>query len=217
MSATTPPAAVLLDSGARLSWHGTGPPLLLAPGAGADSSHPFMVGMLRRLVAAGFGVAAFDYPYQVAGRRSPDRADRLMAAHREAYDRVRADRGAVPLLVGKSMGGRIGSHLAVDTPGRVFLGYPMVAAGKTEPRSTDHLDALGPMLFIQGERDALAPLPLITAVVSRLPLARLEVVPDADHGFRVPRRSGIGDDEMLDRLVGAVVDWIVGVVGISPR
>lgn len=208
---------MLLESGARLAWHGAGPPVLLAPGAGADSRHRFMVGMCQRLVAAGFGVAALDYPYQVAGRRSPDRAERLVAAHREAYDRVRADRGAMPVLVGKSMGGRIGSHLAVETPGRVFLGYPLVAAGKTEPRSTDHLEGLGRMLFVQGERDPMAPLPLITGVVARLPLARLEVIPDADHGFRVPRRIGIDDGAMLDRLAEIVALWLAEVAGVSPR
>jgi predicted alpha/beta-hydrolase family hydrolase len=176
-----------------------------------------MVGMCRRLVAAGFGVAALDYPYQVAGRRSPDRMERLVAAHREAYERVRGARDAVPVLIGKSMGGRIGSHVAVDTPGRVFLGYPLVAAGKTLARLTDHLEDLGPMLFVQGERDALAPLPLISAVVGRLPQARLEVIADADHGFRVPRRTGIDPAEMLDQIAGVVTAWLGGLAGFSRR
>jgi hypothetical protein len=73
-----------------------------------------------------------------------------------------------------------------------------------------HLSGLGPMLFVQGERDALAPLPLIEKVVAGLRSATLEVVADADHGFRVPRRTGIDASAMLDRLGAIVAVWLRG-------
>ena len=192
----------------RLAIHGAGRPVLLAPGAGAGSDHPFMTGMRDRLVAAGFRVATFDYPYHEEGRKAPDRFERLVACHGAVYERVSAVTGQPPFLVGKSMGGRIGSHLGVRGPGWVFLGYPLVALGQKTPRDVSHLAGLGPMLFIQGERDALGPLPLIEKVVAGLVTATLEVVADADHGFRVPRRTGIDAPAMLDHLAVIVAAWL---------
>ena len=190
---------------------GSGPAVVLAPGAGAGRDHPFMVGVRDRLVAHGYRVAAFDYPYHEAGRRSPDRAERLIACHRAVFDYIAAVSRNPPFLVGKSMGGRIGSHVEVASPGWVFLGYPLVAAGKTIPRDVSHLSAIGPLLFIQGSRDALAPLPLITRVVASLPRAEIEVIADADHGFRVPRRAGIDGADVLDRIAARAASWMAQV------
>ncbi|HAX82597.1 MAG TPA: alpha/beta hydrolase [Actinobacteria bacterium] len=212
----TPPTTGSLEDAAqysggkttRIEIRGEGLPVLLAPGAGAGSDHPFMTGMRDRLVAAGFRVATFDYPYHAEGRRAPDRFERLVECHHAVYERVGALAGNAPFLVGKSMGGRIGSHLAVPAPGRVFLGYPLVAMGKQTPRDVSHLAGLGPMLFVQGERDAMAPLALIQTVVAGLEAATLEVVPDADHGFRVPRRTGIDAAAMLDHIGSIVASWM---------
>jgi predicted alpha/beta-hydrolase family hydrolase len=91
----------------------------------------------------------------------------------------------------------------------VFFGYPLVPPGKHEPRPTDHLEAVeAPMLFIAGTRDRLAPLSLLEPVVDGLARATIDIVAEADHSFRVPKRSGIGPDEMLDRLAATTVDWI---------
>ncbi len=187
---------------------GDGPPIVLAHGAGAGREHPFMTGMRDRLVTAGFRVASFDYPYREEGRGAPDRHDKLLACHRAVYDHLAAATRRAPFLIGRSMGGRIGSHLPVAAPGWVFLGYPLVALGKTEPRDVSHLADLAAMLFIQGERDALAPIDLITKIVARLPRAQLVTVADADHSFRVPKRAGIDADGMLDHLAEVVVSWM---------
>ena len=216
--ADPPPSVIeVLDSGARVASYGERISLLLAPGAGAGSDHPFMVGLRRRLLAAGLGVATIDYPYQVEGRTAPNRFDRLVAAHLSAFEWVVAASGSAPVLVGKSMGGRIGSHLEVPAPGLVFLGYPLVPAGKSDSRSTAHLVGRGPMLFVQGERDALAPLPLITAVVAGIPTARIEVIAGADHSFRTARSLGVAPEEMLDRLAAIVSGWITRLSGFKTR
>jgi predicted alpha/beta-hydrolase family hydrolase len=153
-------------------------------------------------------VACFDYPYREEGRRAPDRLDRLIACHRAVYEYVAATCDQPPFLVGKSMGGRVGSHLPVAASGWVFLGYPLVPVGKTEPRDVSHLAALGATLFVQGERDALAPIGLMTAVVAGLADADLVVVADADHGFHVPRRAGINAEGMFDHLATVIVPWL---------
>lgn len=184
--------------------------VLLAHGAGAGQRHPFMAGLRDRLGAAGLGTLTFDYPYVEAGRRAPDRMPRLLECHRAALGRL-ADRFDRVVVAGKSMGGRVGGHLAAgegDVHRVVFFGYPLVPAGRTEPRDTAHLGEIAaPMLFVQGERDRLAPLDAISALAGRLS-ARLEVVPEADHGFRVPKRTGLDEAAVLDRIAGWTVDFV---------
>lgn len=181
--------------------------IVLAHGAGAGRAHPFMSGMRDRLAARGHAVLAFDYPYFAEGRRAPDRLPVLVDSHRAAAAFL-AERTQAVVLAGKSMGGRVGSHVEGLACPRVFLGYPLVVIGRSEPRDTSHLDALGvPMLFLQGERDRMAPLDLLRPVVGRVG-ADLVVVPDADHSFKVPKRAGVTPDEILDHLAAVVADWV---------
>jgi predicted alpha/beta-hydrolase family hydrolase len=188
-----------------------GPAILLAPGAGAGQDHPFLSGLRSRFAAAGHTAMTFDYPYREAGRRAPDRPDVLARCHRAAAARLRRYEERV-VFAGKSMGGRIASHLLAEgdpAAGLVAFGYPLVPIGSREPRSTDHLRAVeAPMLFLAGGRDRMAPLELLESVVASLRWATLEVVEDADHSFRVPKRTGIGPDDMLDLLTGATLRWM---------
>jgi hypothetical protein len=167
-----------------------------------------MEGLRARLGAAGFLVVAFDYPYMTAGRKAPDRLPKLVAAHEAAAAHLEGlvDRG---VIAGKSMGGRVGSHLSgFDGWPRLFYGYPLVALGKSEPRDTTHLDRLtGGLLFVQGERDRMAPLGLLRPVVTRLD-ATLHVVSDADHSFKVPKRTGRTEEEVLDELAAVTGEWL---------
>ena len=184
--------------------------ILLAHGAGAGQRHPFMSGLRSLLAGAGVPTLTFDYGYMEAGRKAPDRLNRLIECHRAVYERM-SERFDRVVVAGKSMGGRVGSHMAAemgDVERIIFLGYPLVPIGKSEPRSTDHLEQLGnPMLFIQGERDALAPLSLIGDLVSRLPDARLETIPQGDHSFRVPKRTGLDEVAVLERIASWMVEF----------
>src|SRR5689334_6360237 len=105
---------------------------LFAPGAGAPSSHPWMQRWKTRLESIG-AVATFDYDYMREGRKRPDRPPQLVAAHRAALARAREEFGAGHdiFLTGKSMGGRIGCHLALEEKvnGLICLGYPLCAMG----------------------------------------------------------------------------------------
>ena len=94
------------------------PLLLLAPGAGAPSTSPWMRAWAERLGTLAI-VETLDYPYVRAGRKSPDRLPVLIAAHREALDAARARHGSERpyVLAGKSMGGRVGCHLAAELGG----------------------------------------------------------------------------------------------------
>ena len=187
------------------------PGVLLAHGAGLGQDHEWMTYVRDGLARAGFPVLTFDYPYMEAGRKAPNRLPALLECHAAALTVMQA-RVEHVVLAGKSMGGRVGSHLAAEgakVSGLVFYGYPLVAVGKTEPRDTSHLGITSaPMLFVQGSRDRMAPLDLIGPVVDSVDGASLHVIEDGDHSFRVPKRTGRDMWEVLDEAVDVTARWI---------
>src|SRR5207245_2370973 len=143
----------------------------------------------------------FDYPYRQAGRRAPDRAPVLERATREAVSDL-ASRTGLPserlVLGGRSMGGRYCSLVAgaADDPvpclGLLLLGYPLHPAGRPEQLRTGHFPHLTmPVLFVSGDRDALAGREALTEASRAIPgPVRFHWIEGADHGYRVPRSSG---------------------------
>jgi hypothetical protein len=185
--------------------------IVLAHGAGAGQDHRFMVTLRDSLANAGLVTLTFNYAYTEAGRKSPDRAPKLLAVHRAAADRLTGYCDTI-YLAGKSMGGRIASHLAGDegwpAAGMVYYGYPLVAMGKTEPRDTAHLRRIeAPQLFFAGSRDRLSPPRLIAKLVPELPSAEAEIVEDGDHSFKVPKRSGRSHEEVIAELAAKTAAW----------
>jgi len=207
---------------ARRGGPGAARPLfLLAHGAGAGSGHPWMRAWRRRLEGLG-PVVAFDYPYVRAGRRRPDPLPRLLEAHREALRRARQRRRRPVVLVGKSMGGRVGCHLALEEPVHavVCLGYPLVGAGRTARVRDEVLLALRvPILFVQGTRDRLCPLERLEDVRRRMRAAHaLHVVETGDHSLQATRRSlraaGESQDDVDERILGALRRFLADTAGL---
>lgn len=197
--------------------YGEGPVgVLLAHGAGAGQDHPWMTTMARRLADNDLAVLTFNYRYTERGRKSPDRLPVSLAVHRAAAGALsgRCDR---VVLAGKSMGGRVGSHLAGDegwpAAAMVYFGYPLVAVGKTEPRPTDHLERIeAPQLFVTGSRDRFGPIDMITAVVQRIPNATLIEVEGGDHSFKVPKASGTTLEDVITGVAIDTAAWIDATV-----
>ena len=190
----------------------TGRAVLLAHGAGAGQRHRFMEQVRRGLAGHGLMTMTFDYAYTEEERKAPDRMPKLLAVHAAAADRLGTYADRV-VLAGKSMGGRVGSHLAGDegwpAAGLFYLGYPLVALGKGEPRPTDHLARIeAPQLFFAGTRDRLSPPDLIAPLARRLPSATLEVVDGGDHSFNVPKSSGRTTTETIDQIVATAAGWV---------
>lgn len=185
--------------------------LILGHGAGAGQKSPFMVRFARGMAERGVGCATFDFPYIAAGRKVPDRAPVLEQAWREAVEAGVAAFAGVPLFIGgKSMGGRIASHIASQgcdgLSGLVFLGYPLHPPGRPEQRRDAHLPAIAePMLFVQGSRDAFGTTAEISALLPTLQKATLHEVNGGDHSFKVPGRKG---DAGLDEIMDVVAAWI---------
>jgi predicted alpha/beta-hydrolase family hydrolase len=65
------------------------------------------------------------------------------------------------------------------------------------------------MLFLQGTRDALADLDLVTQTTAHLgKRATLHVVEGADHAFHVLVRSGRNNDQVLEELLDSLAGWM---------
>jgi predicted alpha/beta-hydrolase family hydrolase len=192
------------------------PLILFAPGAGAPSSHPWMQNWKARLSEIG-DVETFDYDYMREGRKRPDPLPKLIAAHREALRRARGrHRAESTILVGKSMGGRVGCHLALEesVDGLVCLGYPLCAMGDCAKLRDEVLRALStPILFVQGTRDALCPLDVLQQVRAKMNTPNfLHIVASGDHSLRVPKRrlqtAGETQEEIDQQILRVITDFI---------
>ncbi len=166
-------------------------------------------------------VERFDYPYAKAGRRSPDRLPVLVAAHRAALAEARSRHGGPVVLAGKSMGGRVGCHVALEEPvdALVCLGYPL--RGATGTLRDEVLLALrAPVIFVQGSRDPLCPLDALERVRRRMGApSALHVVDGGAHGLEVGvralREQGLSQEEVERRALGAIETFLRarGVLG----
>jgi len=189
--------------------------LVLAHGAGAGMRHPFLEAVARGLGERGIATFRYEFAYMAERKRRPDlpavAEQRVRAAVAEAAQVA----PGLPLLAGgKSFGGRMTSSTQATEPlpgvrGLVFFGFPLHPPGRPGTKRADHLDAVRiPMLFLQGTRDDFADLALLEPVCRRLDTrATLHIVEGADHSFRVSKRAGSSEAEILSDLVQAVDAW----------
>ncbi len=187
------------------------PLFLFAPGAGAPSSHPWMLRWAERLRTFG-NVCPFDYLYSTEGRNRPDPLPKLIDTHRSALTKARQSHVGPVVLIGKSMGGRVGCHVALEesVAAVVCLGYPLCAGGDGTKLRDKVLHMLStPVLFVQGTRDSLCPLELLTQVRSGMrAVNELHVVEGGDHSLRVTKSqlktSGETQDTVDLRILQAI-------------
>jgi predicted alpha/beta-hydrolase family hydrolase len=189
---------------------------VLAHGAGAGMTHPFMARAAQALTARNIATLRYQFPYMERGSKRPDVPKLAHATVRAAVAEAQRALPGLPLLAGgKSYGGRMTSQAQAASPlpgvaGLVFLGFPLHPAGKPSIERAQHLAQIGiPMLFVQGTRDELADVSLIESTVAALGRrATLLWVPDGDHSFKVPARSQRKPAEVLDAVFDAVHDWV---------
>jgi len=215
--------AFALDAGGgrRVSALLDGPPdaralYVLAHGAGAGMKHPFMASVASGLAERGIATLRYQFPYMEEGSKRPDPPKIAHSAVRAAVAEAARKLPGVPIVAGgKSFGGRMTSQAQAAEPlpgvrGLAFLGFPLHAAGKPSDERAAHLFEIGvPMLFLQGSRDTLADLTLLTPLAARLGRkATLATFEDADHSFHVPARTGRKDAEVLGHVLDRMARWI---------
>jgi len=196
--------------------------VLLAHGAGSDRNAAALVAVADALAQAGVPSLRFDFPYRTAGRNAPDRPAVLDAAVRTAAADL-ARRTKLPadrlVLGGRSMGGRYCSQAsgALDGPlpalGLLLLGYPLHGAGKPDQPRVEHFPRLTmPVLFVSGTRDALAARDALTKASKAIPGAvTFAWIDDADHGYRVPKRTGLTATDVAATVAKVSAEWVTGL------
>jgi uncharacterized protein len=187
--------------------------LVLAHGAGAGQSHPFMVRYAQGLAERGLDVVTFDFPYIQAGRRAPDRAPVLEEAFRNVVAAISTRQDLQPrrlFIGGKSMGGRMATHVAAapdlwpaqapPLAGVVVFGYPLNPPGGPSRRSPDRVSHFAsiavPLLIVQGTRDTFGGPDAIRAAAPR---ATVQAVVGASHS-----PAATFDQVVLDGVVAFV-------------
>jgi len=188
---------------------------VLAHGAGAGMTHPFLSVLAAGLAEHGVTTLRYQFPYMERGSRRPDQPRLAESTVRAALVAARRLVPGLPLFAGgKSFGGRMTSQAQAESPlpgvgGLVFLGFPLHPPGRPSDERGKHLlDVQVPMLFLQGTRDDFASLVLLGPLVERLGArATLELIAEADHSFRVPARTGRTNDEILAQIVERIVAW----------
>jgi len=197
---------------------------VLAHGAGAGMTHPFMALVADGLAERSIATLRYQFPYMERGSKRPDTPKLAHATVRAAIaEASRLVPGLALFAGGKSFGGRMTSQAQAASAlsgvrGLVFLGFPLHPPGQPSDERGKHLfEVQIPMLFMQGTRDEFADLQLLQPLTEQLGArATLKLFQDADHSFHVPARTGRKDSEVRAEMPDAMTDWIEKLISRSP-
>jgi hypothetical protein len=222
------PSTIAVDDTHRVSALTLIPPsaracFVFAHGAGAGMTHPFMEAIAAGLGGVGIATLRFQFPYMEARARRPDPPALCHATVRAAVAEATRISHGLPLFAGgRSFGGRMSSQAQARSPfpgvlGLAFLGFPLHPAKQPSDERGQHLFEVDtPLLFLQGDRDELADLTLLQALIARLGhRATLKLIPNANHSYRVPARTGRTEAQVVNELVQTLDDWIGTVITSS--
>jgi predicted alpha/beta-hydrolase family hydrolase len=218
--ASVKPMSFSVDDEKRVSGLLLAPPdaracYVVAHGAGAGMSHPFMAAVADGLAERRIATLRYQFPYMEQGGKRPDAPKLAQATVRAAIVEAIRLVPDLPLIAGgKSFGGRMTSQAQAASPlpgvrGLAFLGFPLHASGKPSDERAAHLFEIEiPMLFLQGTRDAIADIELMQALTRKLGArATLVMLEGADHSWHLPARSGRKDADVMAEALDALTAW----------
>lgn len=201
-------------SGARVG-------VVLAPGNTGRCDEPLVEELHRELTERKFLSLRFNFPFGETGKKRPDPMLTLRQTYRAAVQMLSADPTSAPAHVfigGLGLGAKVASHVAnlrIRVTGLFALGYPLHPSGKPEKADPEQLyRIITPMLFVQGSRAKNCDLEVLRTALARVgaPTA-LHVVDEADHLFKVTKKSGRTHEEVVTEVLTALETWFGKVVG----
>lgn len=164
------------------------------------------------LADRGITTVTFNFPYMEKKKGAPDRPPVLEATFVDVWQQAARDARTPMFAGGKSMGGRMATHVAARhafdpaPAGLVVFGYPLHPPGAPEKRRDAHLpDISEPMLLLSGTKDTFATPEELTALTNKLPKAALRLFEGGDHSIQ--RRSKTKPD-LLVEAIDAAADWM---------
>lgn len=196
---------------ARVTWHpAPRPRLVLALGHGAGGG--IEARDLRALAAAlppdGVTVALVEQPWRVAGKKVAPAPKTLDAGWHAVWPALVAP-GLPVVAGGRSAGARVACRTAaaLGAEAVLALSFPLHPPGRPEKSRAEELLATGlPTLVVQGGNDPFGK-------PAEFPAGAHELaeIPYGDHGFAVPKRAPLGQEEAVSLLTRAVADWTSGL------
>ncbi|MER7764084.1 alpha/beta family hydrolase [Streptomyces sp. NPDC097619] len=198
---------------ARITWvtsRRTAPRAVLALGHGAGGGIEArdLQALAAALPALGTTVALVEQPWRVAGKKVAAAPKTLDAGWRGVWPALA--RPGLPVIAGgRSAGARVACRTGreLGAAAVLALAFPLHPPGRPESSRAAELTGSGlPTLVVQGGRDPFGrpaefPVPLPAG-------HEISEVPDADHGFAVPKKSDTGQEEALELIVSAVTGWL---------
>jgi predicted alpha/beta-hydrolase family hydrolase len=177
--------------------------LALGHGAGGGIEAADLVALAARLPRQDINVFLIEQPWRRAGKKVAPAPKALDEGWIATIGQLRI---RTPLVVGgRSAGARVACRTAagLGASGVLALAFPLHPPGKPEKSRVAELRGTRlPTLVVQGEKDPFG------TPEEFPPLTEMAVVPDADHSFKVPKRAELSQQESLDLLVEAVLEWV---------
>ncbi|MFC9729562.1 alpha/beta family hydrolase [Streptomyces roseolus] len=197
---------------ARITWHparGARRVLALGHGAGGGIEARDLAALAAALPARGVTVALVEQPWRVAGKKVAPAPKTLDTGWRGLWPAL-AKPGLPVVAGGRSAGARVACRTGAELGAAAVLAlsFPLHPPGRPERSRADELLATGlPTLVVQGGNDPFGK-------PAEFPPAgpyELVEIPYGDHGFAVPRRAPVDQEEAVRRIVGAVADWLAAL------
>ncbi|MGW3496395.1 alpha/beta hydrolase family protein [Streptomyces sp. NPDC001020] len=196
------------DAGiARITWHRAARArlvLALGHGAGGGVEARDLQALARELPAHGVSVALVEQPWRVAGKKVASAPKTLDAGWRGLWPAL--GRPGQPVIAGgRSAGARVACRTAgeLGAAAVLALGFPLHPPGRPEKSRAEELLGAGvPTLVVQGGKDPFGR-------PEEFPTGTFQIVevPYGDHGFAVPKRADITQEQALEIITDAVVKW----------
>jgi uncharacterized protein len=200
--------------------------LAVSHGAGGGIESRDLRALAAELPGQGVTVALVEQPWRVAGKKVAPAPKTLDVGWRGLWPALR--KPGLPVIAGgRSAGARVACRTAEELGAHAVLAlsFPLHPPGKPEKSRAEELLGSGvPTLVVQGGNDPFgkpAEFPgRPKGGTRRVPEGRgsgkgwayeLVEVPYGDHGFAVPKRADIGQDEAVAIVTRAVGAWIKGL------
>ncbi|MFF7733058.1 alpha/beta family hydrolase [Streptomyces sp. NPDC007984] len=207
-TARTTIETVETDAGtARITWHEAKKArlvLAVSHGAGGGIEARDLVALAEVLPAHGVTVARVEQPWRVAGKKLAPAPKTLDTGWRGIWPAL-AKPGLPVISGGRSAGARVACRTATELGAHAVLAlsFPLHPPGKPEKSRAEELLGSGvPTLVVQGGNDPFGK----PAEFPEGTYALVEI-PYGDHGFAVPKRADLSQDEAVAVITDAVVRW----------
>ncbi|MEU6097417.1 alpha/beta family hydrolase [Streptomyces sp. NPDC047079] len=196
---------------ARVTWHRAREAALvlaLGHGAGGGVEARDLQALARALPAQGVSVALVEQPWRVAGKKVAPAPKTLDAGWRGVWPAL-AEPGLPLIAGGRSAGARVACRTAVGLGAAAVLAlsFPLHPPGRPERSRAEELLGSGvPTLVVQGGKDPFGR-------PEEFPPGPYDIVevPYADHGFAVPKRADLGQEQATEIITDAVAMWVTSL------